>query len=92
MRKFPRTEVYKALDSERDYQDKRWNPKTTRTGGEHSASEWLAYMEDYIDEAQHILARESDEVAMPKVMNIVRKVTAMGVVCMEEHGAPPRNT
>ncbi len=30
-----REEVYAAIDSERDYQDKLWNPETTTSGGLH---------------------------------------------------------
>lgn len=85
-----RAEVYAALDSERAYQQTRWNEHTTVTGGHHSLSEWIAYMEDYLAEAKHILAREAEQNAVLKVVPIMRKVTALGVVAMEEHGAPPR--
>jgi hypothetical protein len=82
-----RAEVYHALDSERDYQDRRWNPSTTTSGGDHSITEWIAYMEDYLAEAKHVLARTARQDAYPQVLHIMRKVTAMGVKCMEQHGA-----
>lgn len=85
-----RREVYDALDSERAYQESRWNASTTTSKGKHSFSEWFAYMEDYIDEAQHMLAREAKQDAYPKVEHFMRKVTAMGVAAMEQLGAPRR--
>ena len=85
-----RQEVYEAIDSERDYQLARWNPSTTTSGGNHSFSEWIAYMEDYLLEAKHILARTARQDAYPQVANIMRKVTTMGVAAMEQLGAPKR--
>jgi len=82
-----RQEVYTAIDTERDYQ-KKWEKSDSK--GEHSFSEWFAYMDDYILEAKHILAREMQQDAYPKVQHIMRKVTAMGVAAMEQLGAPPR--
>jgi len=82
-----RQEVYEAIDGERTYQRK-WEKSDSE--GKHSFSEWFAYMEDYIDEAQHILAREMQQDAYPKVAHIMRKVTAMGVAAMEQLGAPRR--
>lgn len=85
-----RSEVYAALDSERAYQQSRWNSSTTTSAGVHSFSEWLAYMEDYMNEAKHMLAREARQNSYPKVAHIMRKVTAMGVAAMEQLGAPKR--
>lgn len=83
-----RIEVYEALNSERDYQDSRWGK--TETKGIHSISEWIAYIEDYLSEAKHLLARKKMVDAYPEANNIIRKVTAMGVACMEQNGAPKR--
>jgi len=86
----PRSSVYAALDSERAYQDTRWNESTTTSEGKHTFEEWIVYMEDYLAEAKHILSRESTQSAYAKVQHIMRKVTAMGVACMEQQGAPRR--
>lgn len=86
----PRADVYAAIDSERAYQQSRWNPTTTTSEGRHSFSEWIAYMEDYLTEAKHVLAREAKQTADPKVAHIMRKVTTMGVAAMEQLGAPRR--
>lgn len=85
-----RQEVYEALNTEREYQQSRWNSSTTTSGGQHSFSEWIAYMEDYLSEAKHLLARTAKQKSYPEVSNIIRKVTAMGVAAMEQHGAPKR--
>lgn len=90
IRRFSRKFVYEAIDGEREYQDAKWNPSTTTSGGEHSVGEWLIYMRDYIEEALHILTRTADPEGTDRALHNVRKVAAMGVVCMEEHGAPLR--
>jgi hypothetical protein len=85
-----RSEVYAAIDSERRYQDSRWNEHTTTSAGKHSFEEWIVYMEDYLAEVKHILSREVAQTAQPKAAHIMRKVTTMGVACMEQLGAPHR--
>lgn len=88
--KTTRLEVYAALNDERCYQDSLWNEMTTTSKGQHTFEEWIVYMEDYLAEAKHILSREVAQTAQPKVAHIMRKVTALGVHCMEQHGAPWR--
>jgi hypothetical protein len=48
------------------------------------------YVEDYVSEAKHILSREPIQAARQKAIHIMRKVTALGVAAMEQHGAPRR--
>lgn len=83
-----RAEAYAALDSERDYQDMRKD----RDNGQpsHSPEEYLVYMQDYLNEALHTSARTWGPEAKVAVMEIVRKVTALGVACMEDHGVAQR--
>lgn len=85
----PRNEVYAALDSERDYQESRWNPSTTTSEGKHSFEEWFT-LEDYIAEAKHLLSRGAQQDTHAAAAATMRKVTAMGVAAMEQHGAPQR--
>lgn len=85
-----RQEVYEAIDSERDYQDRRWNPETTSTGGKHSVTEFLVFMRSYVNEALEIVSRNAEPEASGRALEAVRKVSALGVVCMEQHGAPRR--
>lgn len=83
-----RSEVYKAVDSERDYQVSLWS--MTETKGLHSVTEFIAYVEDYLAEAKHIVAREKKILAYPKALPIIRKCAAMLVSCMEQHGVEKR--
>ena len=85
-----RIEVYKAINSERDYQESRWNAETTVSENIHSFEDWIVYMEDYLAEAKHLLARSARQDADPKCCHIMRKVLAMGVNALEQHGAPLR--
>jgi hypothetical protein len=76
-----RREVYKAIDTERDYQEVRWDGHT------HTVTEWMVYMRDYIEEGLHHVSRSANEL---QALEEVRKVTALGVACMEQLGAPKR--
>jgi hypothetical protein len=90
MDKATRDEVYFAVDSERDYQEALWNSATTSSEGKHSVEEWLMYISDYVQEAQHILSRRSRQEADPKALDNMRKIAAMAVACMEQNGCSPR--
>ena len=86
-----REDVYKLIDGERDFQDLRWNASTTISGGIHTPDEWVLYMEDYLAEARKYCSRESANTGRPKAMEIIRKVTAMGVCAMEQNDTAPRS-
>lgn len=88
----PRSEVYAAIDGERDYQQSRAREVTPdEIDHAHSLEEWFTYMADYVREAQHLLSRTwTPDGKVPEALNIMRKVTAMGVSAMEQHGAPRR--
>jgi hypothetical protein len=85
-----REQVYKAIDTEREYQNMMWNESTTASKGQHSPEEWYMYMEDYINQAKHILSRENVQSSYPKAMDIMRKVASMAVCAMEQHGVKER--
>jgi len=82
-----REDVYRLIDGERAYQQDRW-----RHGGqpEHSPEEWFTYIADYVQEAQHLLSRNTYDTSKDKAMDIMRKVGAMAVAAMEEHETPDR--
>lgn len=83
-----RKEVYAAIDGERLYQDQRW--VTDENPHIHSLEEWLVYIEGYVNEAKHILSRNGAPDCYEGALHIVRKVTAMGVACMEQNGVRSR--
>lgn len=86
-----RQEVYEVLDGERDYQEMRIKRDgSTADNGVHTPEEYLLYMEDYLTEAKHVASRVWGAECHPAILEIVRKVTALGVACMEQNGAPAR--
>lgn len=88
--KASRQEVFAAINSERDYQDWKWTPEVTANDGQHSFEEWLMYILDYADEARHILSRKTKKEIDETVPDIMRKIGALAVAAMEQHGAPLR--
>lgn len=85
LRGIARSEVYDAIDSERDYQLVRWGIKGE--DAKHSVGDFLTYMDDYLNEAKHRASREDGNSG---ALEVLRKVVALGVACMEQHGAPKR--
>lgn len=72
-----RNSVYNCIDGERNYQDARWGSKP------HSITEFLTFMQHYLSEAiKKVSTTEVDSCALEEV----RKITAIGVVCMEQNG------
>lgn len=92
--KATRQEVYAALDTERAYQESRWQAENMPGGPasrQHSLEEWLVYMQSYLSEAINQVSRNGvGSYEYNKALDTIRKITAMGVACMEQHGAPIR--
>lgn len=90
--KLLREDVYKALDTERDYQDGKWGHSLSddRPGdGFRSIDEFALYIEGYTKD----LVQQCSHYANPEdKLDIVRKVGALCVACMEHHGAPHRRS
>jgi hypothetical protein len=87
-----RQEVYDALDSERDYQKSLALGVGDAEEHKHSVEEFSLYIADYLAELQHSLSRVWRPLGLPNEneLNILRKITALGVAAMEMHGAPKR--
>lgn len=81
-----RLEVYRIIDEEREYQEKKWGENKI-----NSIEEWLVYMEDYINEAKHIVSRDVKENTAHKCMWNIRKIAAMAVCAMEQYDTMSRN-
>ncbi len=88
--KATREEVFLALNSEREYQDWRFDGlrhnRQSRSAIDRSLDEFILYIVQYAQEAA-MLTTHGDEVG---ALNFVRKVGALTVGCMEAHGAPHR--
>ena len=85
-----RQEVYERIDSERAYQDSRWNPNTTTSDGNHSWEEWMMYIEHYVIRAKAELSTKPKQEADVIVADIMRKIGTLAVAAMENNGAPFR--
>lgn len=82
--------AYAAVDSERDYQDAgRGNAKRHENEAPiMRPGEYILCMERYLNAAREAWNKPNGGVAC---LDDIRKVTALGVACMEYHGAPLRN-
>lgn len=80
-----RVEVYQAIDGERIYQDSKPNHSWAQDNMT-SVAAWILYMEEHLARAK----RAVYELNETQALHEVRKVTALGVACMEHKGAPRR--
>lgn len=86
-----RTNVFHALDTERDYQLRRWGfrqPNGTMREAEHSVCDFITYMQHYMTKT---LAAASEVAGNDAALEMMRKVVALGVACFEQHGIAPRD-
>ena len=79
-----RTKVYEVVDSERDYQDRKWG---TVEQHPHEVGGWLLLMENALRKAKEAWASTPNEDA---ALEEVRKVIGLGVACGEQFGLRPR--
>lgn len=87
-----RSAVYAAIDSERDYQQMRMvrDGSTATDETPHTPEEFLLYMEHYMFLARQTASTVWGPECKPALLNDIRKVVALGVAAMEQHGAPLR--
>ena len=79
-----RTEIYKAIDTEREYQDKMWiNPI------DRPIDSYATYIAYQVTELQKLCATTDEP---EEKMNIIRKIAALCVSCAEKHGISERET
>ncbi len=88
----PRAAVYDAINGERDYQEK-WN--TADSKGLHEVAGFVLFMEHYLHEARLLESTVESGGNDPQnlsqgSLDMIRKVVALGVSAMEQHGAPKR--
>lgn len=78
-----RSAVYGVVDGERDYQESKWG----EGGKNRTVPEYILFMEHHLEKARRIASTVTDT---KEALDSVRKVTALGIACMEENGAPRR--
>lgn len=87
-----RDAVYKAIDSERDFQDNFVMPER-RYFRTHTLGEFILMLNQYAAQAMQKWTHHSDGDSpddFPPSLHEVRKIAALAVRCMEQHGAPHR--
>lgn len=89
-----RAEVYAAIDSEREYQEMRIGRDGSTASAEnpHTPEEYLLYMEHYMHLAREVASTVWGPDCKPQLLDVMRKVVALGVACFEAHGVPHRET
>ena len=80
-----RTQVFDAIDSERDYQDRKWG---TAAEHPHEVGGWLTLMDVHLQRAKAAWAGANSDA---EALDALRKVLAIGVACAEQHGIPGRS-
>ena len=74
-----------ALISEREHQEGTWNPETTSSGGDHNEIEFLVFIQDYLQEAIHIVSRGAEPLVSISASDTLRKITAMACATAEKN-------
>ena len=83
-----RNDVYDLVDGERDHQLKRHEKhEVPHRDEDHSVADWIIYMEHHIGLAKLWVYHLDTDNALREV----RKITALGVACMEYNETPPRD-
>jgi hypothetical protein len=79
-----RTDVYAAVDGERYYQDQKWGKEE-----EPSIGDYLTFIRVHLREAERLLSAHALD-SSHYTLHEIRKITALGVACMERHGIETR--
>ena len=79
-----RESVYKAIDSERMFQDRKWG---TIAQHPHEVGAWLTIMRVLLAKAEEAYVSSAhDDAALTEI----RKLAGTAVACMEQHGVRER--
>ncbi|MGR9108746.1 MAG: hypothetical protein ACU843_17655 [Gammaproteobacteria bacterium] len=81
-----RSLVYSAIDEERAFQDRKWG---TIAEHPHEVGAWLTIMRSLLVNAD---AAYSGQRGCSGALDEIRKIVAVGVACMEQHGVVRRET
>ena len=80
-----RPEVYDIINGERNYQERKWG---TVEQHPHEVGGWILLMEKVLSDARREWTNSRGD---DRALDELRKVVALGVACMEQHGAVPRS-
>lgn len=80
-----RNDVFFAIEQERDHQDQKWG---TLDEHPHELGAWLTIMRSLLNDAERAYMSPRGTIG---ALDELRKVVAVGVACMEQHGVPARD-
>lgn len=80
-----RSQVYAAIDSERDHQDRKWG---TISKHPHEVGGWITLMRKLLNDAEQGWSTSNGDYS---ALLEIRKVIAVGVACCEQHGVTTRS-
>ncbi|QFY42945.1 hypothetical protein F6R98_10250 [Candidatus Methylospira mobilis] len=80
-----RKAIYSAINDERVYQNRKWG---TIEQHPHEVGSWLLIMRQLLSDAERAYMSQSGDTG---ALDELRKVVAVGVACMEQHGVVPRS-
>ena len=78
-----RSDVYKAIDTERDYQD-------SLNGRKLESGEEILLIQEYVERARLEWTEDFNENPDSPYLHMVRKIAGIAVRCLENYGAPLR--
>lgn len=79
-----RQDVYNAINDERVFQDRKWG---TPEQHPHEVGGWLTIMRSLLTDAEREWSGKRGDAG---ALDEMRKVVAVGVACMEQHGVVER--
>lgn len=85
-----RERAFDLINGERDYQANRWNEDTTASENSHTPTEWLVYIQNYLNIAMVAASTQGELEANEAVMDNLRKIGAMCIAAMEQNRTPAR--
>jgi len=75
-----RQEVFSVITDERVFQDRKWG---TVEEHPHEVGSWLTIMRQLLNDAERAYMSQRGDIG---ALDEVRKMVAVGVACMEQHG------
>jgi hypothetical protein len=79
-----RNTVFATIEGERSYQDKMSNGKVLPIEGE------ILLIDNYLQQAKSAYTKTRNDDEETPTREVIRKIAAICVRCMEHHGSPPR--
>lgn len=82
-------DAIEAISRERKYQDAVWGEAASE--GKHEVGAFVLFMEHHLQQARAAISTGASPGADQAALAEILKVAALGVCCMEQHGAPLRD-